>query len=720
MEDLLENLNEEQREAVTQTEGLIRVIAGAGSGKTRALTARFAYLVNEAGIRPGNILCVTFTNKAAAEMRERIHALTNDRDTGLICTFHSFCVQVLKEDSHAVQYPKSFMVIDNSDIDAMLEMIYAERGLTLRDKTYGDARDMFEMRKCITDRKYYTDLLMMSLEDLYRKYMNSTEVNDILFYGYLYYEKKSFCLDYNDLIILTLHIFRENREIALKWQKRLEYIMIDEFQDIDPLQYELMEVLFAYHNNLFIVGDPDQTIYTWRGARIGYILNFDKRYQNVQTIMMMRSYRSTPEIIDAANALIAQNHDRIEKQLIPVKDHGQKVLYHHAADAHEEARWIAGRIEELHGRNIPYRDITVLYRAHYVSRAVEEVFLDRKIPYMIYSGVPFFARTEIKDALCYLRMLVYKDDISFARTVNHPKRNLGKRRMAFLKEYAEKNRKSLYESLVLNIDDPLFQKTKAAEYISLIEKFERQTKEKPVSQLLSEILDESGYETELRTEGSQERLDNLAELKQSVHEYEVSSQEDSDLDAYLNQIALYSNADAVQNSDRVRMMTVHAAKGLEFPNVFICGLSEGIFPSRKVNSESGMEEERRLAFVAFTRAEERLYLSDSGGKNPGMDEKYPSRFVLGISKDIIDYDVPLKDGLVRNAADYIADSERVLIRDNISFPFEAGDTVVHRIFGEGTVEEINAREAVIMVHFKKMNTSRGISFRMADKLTKKE
>ncbi len=720
MEDLFENLNEEQTEAVTQTEGMIRVIAGAGSGKTRALTARFAYLVNEAGIRPGNILCVTFTNKAAAEMRQRIHALTNDRDTGLICTFHSFCVQVLKEDSYAVQYPKSFMVIDNSDIDSMLEIIYAERGLTLRDKTYSDARDMFEMRKCITDRKYYTNLLMMSLEELRRKYMDSTEVNDILFYGYLYYEKKSFCLDYNDLIILTLHIFHENREIALKWQKRLEYIMIDEFQDIDPLQYELMEALCAYHHNLFVVGDPDQTIYTWRGARIGYILNFDKRYQDVQTIMMMRNYRSVPEIIDAANALIAQNHDRIEKQLIPVREHGQKVLYHHGRDSAEEAEWIAGKIASLHENNIPYRDITVLYRAHYVSRAVEEAFLEQKIPYTIYSGVPFFGRAEIKDALCYLRMLVYKDDISFARTVNHPKRNLGKRRMAFLKEYAEKNQKSLYEALILNADEPLFQKTKAGEYISLIEKYERQVNEKTVSALLSEILDESGYEKELRTEGSQERLDNLAELKQSIYEYEVSSEEDTDLDAYLNQIALYTTADTVQSKDQVKLMTVHAAKGLEFPNVFLCGMSEGIFPSRKVSSESGMEEERRLAFVAFTRAEERLFLSDSGGRNPGMDEKYPSRFVLGISQDIIQYDVPLKEGLIRNAQDYIRDRDHLLVKDNVAFPFAAGDTVVHKIFGEGTVEEINTREAVIMVHFKKMNTSRGISFRMADKLTKKE
>ena len=286
---MIDNLNEEQKLAVTSTEGFIRVIAGAGSGKTRALTHRFAYLVNEIGIMPSNILCVTFTNKAANEMRSRIKKLTGDNDTGYICTFHSFCVSVLKEDSNAVSFPKSFLVLDNSDINAMLQIIYEERGLTLREMTFSNARDMIEMKKLKEIPKYYYDLINMSLDEIHNKYLNAKKTDEIIFYGYLYQQKKCFGLDYNDLIKFSLYIFQENEEIRLKWQQRLEYIMIDEFQDIDEIQYQLMEVLCDYHKNLFIVGDPDQTIYTWRGARVKYLLDFDKQFPNVQTIFMLKN-----------------------------------------------------------------------------------------------------------------------------------------------------------------------------------------------------------------------------------------------------------------------------------------------------------------------------------------------------------------------------------------------------------------------------------------------
>ena len=285
--DLLEGLNAAQREAVTTTEGFVRVIAGAGSGKTRALTRRFAYLVTELGILPGNLLCVTFTNKAANEMRQRIHNLTGDNDTGYINTFHGFCVSILQEDSHAVGYPKSFLVLDNSDIDAMLQIIYDERGLTLRDMTFSHARDMIEMLKLKERPDYYEDMITLPLDTLKEKYDKAESAKDIIFYGYLYQEKKCFALDYNDLIEFSLHIFRTHEDIRLKWQKRLEYIMIDEFQDIDPPQYELMQVLCDHHKNLFIVGDPDQTIYTWRGADVRFLLDFDKVYPTTKTILMM-------------------------------------------------------------------------------------------------------------------------------------------------------------------------------------------------------------------------------------------------------------------------------------------------------------------------------------------------------------------------------------------------------------------------------------------------
>ena len=609
--EILEGLNSAQREAVTTTEGFVRVIAGAGSGKTRALSHRFAFLVNELGILPGNILCVTFTNKSANEMRQRIHQLTGDNDTGYINTFHGFCVSILQEDSHAVQYPKSFLVLDNGDIDAMLQIIYEERGLTLRDRTFSDARDMIEIRKLNKEPEYYKDMLTMSLETLKEKYDQATAADDIIFYGYLYQEKKCFGLDYNDLIKFSLYIFQEHPDIRLKWQQRLEYIMIDEFQDIDQLQYNLMEVLCGYHKNLFIVGDPDQTIYTWRGADVKFLLDFDKAFPNVRTIMMMENYRSTPEILGAANSLIDKNQHRMKKDLLPKLPSGGPVVCCFSENQEAEALWMVSQIEELHSQGVPYRNMAVLYRAHYVTRAVEEVFLQKQIPYTIYSGVQFFDRMEIKDALSYLRMIAFKDDLSFRRIANVPKRNLGKRRMAFLQEAAEAAGCSLFQALEENVDGPLFQGTKARQFLNLIRDFSQSYEGRPVSEVLSALLNESGYETMLRTEGSQERLDNLAELKQSVYEYETTCGEEVTLPHYLNHVALFTNADTGEPGDRVKLMTVHAAKGLEFPYVFLCAMNEGIFPSRKVRTLPAMEEERRLAFVAVTRAERGLYLSEA-------------------------------------------------------------------------------------------------------------
>ena len=711
MMDLLEQLNEAQRSAVTTTEGFVRVIAGAGSGKTRALAHRFAYLVHVLGILPGNILCVTFTNKSAHEMRQRIHNLTGDNDTGYINTFHGFCVSVLQEDSSAVQYPKSFLVLDNSDIDAMLQIIYEERGLTLRDMTFSKARDMIEIQKLWDKPEYYLDMITMSLDILKQKYDSATQTKDIIFYGYLYQQKKCFGLDYNDLIKFTLYIFEQNEEIRLKWQQRLEYIMIDEFQDIDGLQYRLMEVLCAYHKNLFIVGDPDQTIYTWRGANIKFLLDFDKAFPQVNTIVMMQNYRSTPQILAAANSLIEKNQKRIKKELAPTLPAGSPVLCHYAASAEGEADWIAGQIRQLRMQGIPYRDITVLYRAHHITRMVEEVFLREKIPYTIYSGVQFFNRSEIKDALSYLRMIAYQDDLSFLRVVNIPKRNLGKRRMAFLQEYAEQNHCSLYYALLHNLDDAVFKGTKARQFVSLINDFSSNYAQRPISEVLSAILNESGYERMLRTEGGQERLDNLAELKQSVYEFETTCGEETTLEHYLSHIALFTNNDAEDHKDKVKMMTVHAAKGLEFPCVFLCGMNEGIFPSRKTNTQQAMEEERRLAFVALTRAEKYLYLSAAEGRNFDGTPRYPSRFLLDIEPGLLTYTKEPREGLIQEAREYINTSLSRLPENQCALAFPVGQRVRHFLFGPGTVVEIDFEQSAHVVQFDEMETPRKIAFR---------
>ena len=711
--ELLDGLNPAQLEAVTQTEGFVRVIAGAGSGKTRALTHRFTYLVNEIGILPGNILCVTFTNKSANEMRRRIHFLTGDNDTGYINTFHGFCVSVLQEDSHAVQYPKSFLVLDNSDIDAMLKIIYEERNLSLRDMTFSKARDMIEMRKIYQEPNYYLDMISMNLEKIQQKYLQAIEPADIIFYGYLYQEKKCFGLDYNDLIKFALYIFEEREELRLKWQKRLEYIMIDEFQDIDELQYRLMKVLCGYHKNLFVVGDPDQTIYTWRGANIRYLQQFDQEFSPTKTILMMENYRSTPQIISVANSLIRRNRNRIEKDLVPTLPSGMKVLCSSNDSPEQEAQWIVKEIEKLHESSVPYHDIAVLYRAHYITRTVEEVFLKAELPYVLYSGVHFFDRKEIKDALSYLRMIAYRDDLSFARIANVPKRNLGERRMAYLREFAEQNHCTLYESLRQNIEHELFRRTKAASFVSLIEEFSATYDGQAISEVLSHLLDASGYEEMLRTEGSQERLDNLAELKQSVYEYETSCGEEAMLEHYLNHVALFTNSDTADHKDRLKLMTVHTAKGLEFPYVFLCGLNEGIFPSRKTRTEQAMEEERRLAFVAMTRAQKRLFLSSASGLNFDYSFRYPSRFLLEIDEALLEYANPIPDRMRQDAWSYIKASENMLRQNAVAkhTEFAAGETVSHRIFGSGVILSVDEDKGAYLIQFEGMDTPREISFK---------
>ncbi|NMC33031.1 MAG: UvrD-helicase domain-containing protein [Veillonellaceae bacterium] len=711
MDDLLAGLNERQWEAVTATEGYIRVIAGAGSGKTRALSHRFAYLVQEIGIPPSHILCVTFTNKSANEMKQRIRRLAGDSDTGYVSTFHSFCVSILQEDIHAVQYPKNFLVLDNADIDAMLKIVYEERDLTLRHMTFAKARDMIEIRKIFKDPCYYEFMIALPLAELRQKYLDAVMPADIIFWGYLYQQKKCFGLDYNDLIKYVLHIFEINTDIRRKWQQRLEYIMIDEYQDIDELQYRLMKVLCAHHNNLFIVGDPDQTIYTWRGASVRYILDFDKEFPAVRTILMMENYRSTPQIVAVANSLIDKNTQRIRKTLLPKLPDGPTVGYHHAKTATAEAGWIAAQIRELVGQGVPYRDVAILYRAHYLSRTVEEVFLQEEIPYTIHSGIQFFGRLEIKDALSYLRLLVYKDDLSFRRVVNLPKRNIGERRLRFLAEYAGQYQCSLYAALERNVDHEIFRNTKARYFLSLVERLAAGYQERPVSEVLTALLEQSGYEAMLRTEGGQERLDNLAELKQSVYDYETSCGEECTAEHYLGRVALLTNSDAASGRDAVRLMTVHTAKGLEFPYVFLCSLAEGVFPSRKAATLPAMEEERRLAFVAFTRAQRGLFLSTAAGRNLDGSCRYPSRFIFNVDRPLLACSGDLDESLIQAGRTAIASQEKMVETISAAPVFQAGERVVHGVMGAGKIVSVDHDQSAYVIRFDSVDTPRTINFR---------
>lgn len=709
--DILEGLNPSQREAVTATEGYIRVIAGAGSGKTRALAHRYAYLVNEIGILPENILCVTFTNKSAGEMKKRIRQRSADADTGYISTFHSFCVSVLQEDIHIVHYPKSFIVLDNADIDAMLKNVYEERNLTMRDMTFSKARDMIEMQKCKFRPDYYKPMLSMTVDELREKYLSATSPTDIIFWGYVYQEKKCFGLDYNDLINFVLHIFDISEEARLKWQERLEYIMVDEYQDIDDLQYRLMKALCPLHGNLFVVGDPDQTIYTWRGASVRFILDFEKDFPNVRTIIMNENYRSTPEILAVANDLIAKNKNRVEKNLAAQNPDGPLPVYHHAPTNKLEAEWIANEIHNLVDHGAKYSDVAILYRAHYLSRELEDVFLKRGIPYTIYSGVQFYGRMEIKDALSYLRMVIYRDDLSFLRIANVPKRNIGERRMTFLKEYALNHNCTLYQALLSTLDNDIFKGTKAKQFVRLIEGFAQDYEYMRLSEMLTLILDRSGYEAQLRLEGSQERLDNLAELKQAIMDFEDSCGEECRPEDYLDRVALLTNHDVPDSKDAVKLMTVHTAKGLEFPYVFVVGLNDGIFPSKKTANVEGMEEERRLAFVAITRAEKGLYLTEPEGKNLDGSYRFPSRFIFNIDRTLLQYTHELDPRLVDDAKRFITASQHTMEEGSGNLALAPGDRVEHSIMGAGVIVDIDQRKGAYVVQFDDLPTTRKISFK---------
>ena len=487
--------------------------------------------------------------------------------------------------------------------------------------------------------------------------------------------------------------------------------MIDEFQDIDEPQYQLMEQLCGYHRNLFIVGDHAQTIYTWRGADVRYLMEFDQKFSGVRTIMMMENYRSTPQILEAANTLIEKNRNRVRKTLIPTLEDGEPVVCYFGENAEAESSWIGERIKELHESGTAYRDIAVLYRAHYVTRTVEEALLKAEIPYTIYSGVQFFGRAEIKDALSYLRLIAFQDDLSFLRVANVPRRNLGQRRMKFLKEYAEGRGCSLYQALRDTLDEEIFRGTKAKALVSLVERYAENYSQRQISELLSALLDDSGYEAMLRTEGSQERLDNLAELKQSVYEYETTCGEEVTLEHYLAHVALFTNADTAEQGDKVRLMTVHAAKGLEFPYVFLCGMNEGIFPSRKVRTQQAMEEERRLAFVALTRAEKGLYISEADGRNFDGTPRYPSRFLLDIDRNLLAFTRPPEEGLIRAARDYIGHSQTYLPETDGNMAFSVGQRVKHILFGSGTVLDVDMDKGAHVVQFDEMETPRKISFR---------
>ena len=754
-------LDKEQLEAVETTEGYVRVVAGAGSGKTKTLTHRYLYLVKEMGISPANILCVTFTNKAAAEMKKRIRSILGGDDSGYISTFHGFCVRFLREEIHVLNYPKEFMILDEDDQKSLLRKAYADLGFSLKDLKISSVLDFVGGRKA-NDLDYVSLFAELPSENEAAK-DRLLELSDAaddkwmkIYYRYLYEQKKNYALDFDDLILVTLYILQNFPEQLDKWRKRMMYVMVDEYQDIDGQQYQLADLLSSYHKNLFVVGDPDQTIYGWRGADVNRILEFDQFHKGTKTILLQNNYRSTPSILKVPDAVIKNNKFRIEKVLRPMRVGGKTPVFYHAKNTREEAKWIVERIQNAvqNAGGMHYKDIAVLYRMHSQSRSVEEALMAENIPYKVYSGVGFYQRKEIKDVICYLRMLVYADDLSFLRTVNTPKRQFGPRKISILQAFADARGVGLYEALLEIVSEAgllndvardissqaelssvgndrqkidfdckgFLARSNVVEYVKLIEKYRSCYRDMSVSEILAKILRETNYEEMLRLDGDEDRLDNLAELKQGILEFENYYEEDASLDEYLQNIVLFTNVDEdAEQKDRVQLMTIHNAKGLEFPYVFVCGLNEGFFPVKRVQNKVQLEEERRLAYVAFTRAENVLCLSDAEDGVAGESgTRYPSRFLLEMDMGELDVARGFSEDLLEAAKAHIAgvDQERDFLNDESlglvkkapTAEFSVGDRVVHKIFGVGTIRVVDEKNFSYEIAFDKFATPRSIQF----------
>ncbi|MDR2456079.1 MAG: ATP-dependent helicase [Deltaproteobacteria bacterium] len=699
--NVLETLNPEQVEAVTATEGPVRVIAGPGTGKTRTLTRRYCHLVSDLGVNPRNVLCATFTNRAAGEMKSRIREALGDLDLGHICTLHSFCVRILRQDIHRLGFPKEFAILDVDDQKTLLGKIFSDMNLTMEGYTIQRAFDeVLEARK-LSAGGYVSKLHLLDNESLRREFETCLEMRDEIFLRYLYEQKKSFAVDFNDLINLAVYLLETFVEVRERWQDLLEYVMVDEFQDVSARQYKLAAILAGKHNNLFIVGDPDQTIYTWLGSHTRLLTAFDQRHPGTKTVILTRGYRSVPEVVAAAKAVIVNNPGRIAYDPVAERPPGARPKYFRAETAKGEAEFIVSEIKRLASeKDLKLSDSAVIYRAHHQSRSLEEALVAAKIPYRLFSGVEFYKRAEIKDVICWLRMLSAADDPAFLRTVKTPRRRLGKKRLQALAARAEElGGLTLYQALKRSLGSELLRGTLASEYAYAIETVKKELGRSSLGDTLQRLLDLSGYEAHMRLQGDQERLDNLSELKRSIIDF--GQDEEATLDDFLARAALFSNLDKDSAEETVKLLTIHSAKGLEFSAVFLCGMSEGQLPIRRAVTVEAMEEERRLCYVAMTRAKDYLYLTESGERGHDNLYKVTSRFVMEAGEERVDFLTPPDLGPPKRPAPAPLPLGDLL---------EEGRRVEHEYFGLGTVVEVNLAAGGYLIRFDKLATCRSIRF----------
>ena len=669
---MLEELNDKQKEAVLYNDGPLLIIAGAGAGKTKTLTTKIAYLIDHEKVSPYNILAITFTNKAAKEMKDRLFSLIGDVTKKIqVSTFHSFGLRLIRENYNYLGYDKNFNIMDSDDSLTIVKKILKEQNLDSKIYNPKAIRNKISSLKndLITPEKYkayavsdYEEIVC----NIYKKY------NELLF--------NNNSLDFDDLLIQPIRLFKENKEVLEKYQELFKYILIDEYQDTNEAQYILTKMICKKYRNITTVGDDSQSIYSFRGANFKNILNFEKDYPDAKLVLLEENYRSTSTILDAANSLIKNNINKKDKNLWTNRGKGEKIKYFRAFNERDEAFFVIRKVKELIDKGIELKDIAVLYRTNAQSRIIEEEFLKENIAYRVVGSFYFYARKEIKDLIAYLKLINNpKDNISFLRVINTPKRGIGLKSIEKLTEYANENNLSLFEAIT---DDK-----KQKEFKELIKKLQEVSEHITLTELIDKVLDSTGIKEELESEETLEadiRLENLEEFKSITKSFEEQEGLIS-LEDFLYEISLVSDVEEYKDDpNRVSLMTIHSVKGLEFNYVFIVGLEEGILPHiNSMLSNSELEEERRLCYVALTRAKDDLYLVNARermlyGK---VSINQPSRFISEINDDLIESlsKVEKQEKVIR---------EEDIIREE-EVDYQVNDLVYHETFGKGKVLEVD-------------------------------
>ena len=676
--DYLTNLNELQKKAVLHQEGPCLVIAGAGSGKTKVLTTRIANLI-ESGVPSYQILAITFTNKAAKEMRDRLETLAKD-NKAFVGTFHSFGLRVIRENVNALGMTSNFTILDSDDVTSLVKKILKEKGYDTKEvsPSYIKNRISFIKNEMLTDaevEKFFQSEMEKIAYEIYKEYNIKL--------------KKNNSVDFDDLLRIPVLLFQNHPDILELYQNKYQYILIDEYQDTNEVQYKLVKLLSKKYQNLFVVGDPDQSIYQFRGANYKNILNFERDYPNTVVIPLEDNYRSTKMILDAANSVIKNNKERKEKNLRSHHGDGVKTKFMVGYDEKHEISLVIEEIKKLLEQGYKKRDIAIFYRTNAQSRVIEEQFLKANIPYKVVGSYYFYSRKEIKDLICYLRLILNQnDDISLRRVINVPKRGIGPTSVNKLEQKSIEENKSMFDAITSG---------KELEFKNLILDIKKESESLSLTELVDCVLEKSGMKKELETDPSLEselRLDNLMEFKSITATYEDTTGS-VDLGDFLEEISLIADISEHKNDDDVvTLMTLHSAKGLEFPVVFLVGMEEGIFPHQNsFTEEGGLEEERRLCYVGITRAEEKLYLTCARSRMMyGRTNRNPmSRFIKEIDSDLLESDNK------EMQSEKTFNKESMYSEEDVSY--NVGDVVMHTIYGRGVVVGVDA--SLVTIAFSK-------------------